>query len=137
MRYVLRDAAGKIVSLHLEPVPGGQALPVDYPEVRAFVDAADEDERSFAGLDASLVRVLEDLIDVLIERNVLRITDLPAEAQQKLFDRKHFRSRVQKKSLQLFGTGFGGEFGGAPSPSDGVLPDVSGLLPPGGDTPKS
>jgi hypothetical protein len=131
MRYVLRDDAGQIISLHLEAVPGAEALPVDHPEVRAFVSAADE-ERSFAGLDANLVRVLEDLIDVLIERNVLRITDLPAEAQQKLFDRKHFRSRVQKKSLQLFGN----EFGGAPSPSQGLLPDVSGLLPPGGDEPK-
>lgn len=130
MRYVLRDDAGKISSLHLEPVPGAEALPVDHPEVRAFVAVVDE-ERSFAGLDANLVRVLEDLIDVLIDRNVLRITDLPAEAQQKLFDRKHFRSRVQKKSLQLFGT----EFGGSPSPSGGVLPDV-GLLPPDDGMPK-
>jgi hypothetical protein len=138
MRYVLRDAAGKIVSLHLEPVPGAEPLPRDHPEVKAFL-AMDDDEKSFAGLDANLVRVLEDLIDVLIERNVLRITDLPAEAQQKLFDRKHFRSRVQKKSLQLFGSEFSGEFGefgGAPSPSQGVLPDVTGLLPPDDDVPK-
>lgn len=130
MRYVLRDATGKISSLHLDPVPGAEPLPVDHPEVKAFVALGDE-EKSFAGLDANLVRVLEDLIDVLIERNVLRITDLPAEAQQKLFDRKHFRSRVQKKSLQLFGT----EFGGAPSPSGGVLPDV-GLLPPDDGMPR-
>lgn len=135
MRYVLRDAAGKIVSLHLEPVPGAEPLPRDHPEVKAFL-ALDDDEKSFAGLDANLVRVLEDLIDVLIERNVLRITDLPAEAQQKLFDRKHFRSRVQKKSLQLFGSDFSAEFGGAPSPSQGVLPDVTGLLPPDDDVPK-
>lgn len=131
MRYVLRDDAGKIVSLHLEPVPGAEPLPRDNPEVKAFL-ALDDDEKSFAGLDANLVRVLEDLIDVLIERNVLRITDLPAEAQQKLFDRKHFRSRVQKKSLQLFGS----DFGGAPSPSQGVLPDVSGLLPPDDGLPR-
>ena len=94
---------------------------------------ADDEGRSFAGLDANLVRVLEDLIDVLIERNVLRITDLPAEAQQKLFDRKHFRSRVQKKSLQLFGA----DFDGGATLSGGLLADVSGLLPPDdGNPPK-
>lgn len=141
MPYVLRNADGLVASLHRDLPPGiapeqAEQLPADHPEVLAFLGTRAEQQR-FASLDAELVRVLEDLIDVLIERNVLRITDLPAEAQQKLFDRKHFRSRVQKKSLQLFGTGFGGEFGGAPSPSDGVLPDVSGLLPPGGDTPKS
>ena len=107
MRYVLRDAQGAIVSLHREPVPGAEPLPLDHPDVRAFLASSNDEEdqqRSFAGMDAGLVRVLEDLIDVLIERNVLRITDLPAEAQQKLFDRKHFRSRIQQKSLKLFGT---------------------------------
>lgn len=123
MRYVLRDAAGTIISLHREPVPGAEALPVDHPEVQAFVNA-NEGQRSFAGLDAGLVRVLEDLIDVLIARNVLRITDLPNEAQQKLFDRKHFRSLIGDKSLSLFGAELAqmGEDGG-------TLSDLMGLPP--------
>lgn len=102
MRHVLRDSDGSIISVHRDPVPGSQVLPVSHPEVQAFLIAGEE-ARSFAGLDADLVRVLEDLIDVLIERNVLRITDLPGEAQQKLFERKHFRSSMQSKSLRLFG----------------------------------
>jgi len=107
MRYVIRDEAGAIVSVHREAVPG--ALPVDdnYPEVQAFLEG-DEDAQAFAGLDADLVRVLEDLIDALIDRNLLRITDLPAEAQQKLFARKHFRNRAQSRSLNLFGNETGG-----------------------------
>ena len=72
-----------------------------------------------------------DELEAMLAEIGKRTADLPAEAQQKLFDRKHFRSRVQKKSLQLFGT----EFGGAPSPSGGVLPDV-GLLPPDDGMPK-
>lgn len=123
MRYVLRDAAGNILSLHREPVPGADALPIDHPDVQAFVNA-EESQRSFAGLDAGLVRVVEDLIDVLIERNVLRITDLPAEAQQKLFDRKHFRSLTQGKSLQLFGAEFD-----RTGTDGGVVSDLMGLPP--------
>lgn len=124
MRYVLRDAAGTIVSLHRDPVPGAQPVSLDHPDVQAFL-ATDEGQRAFADLDAGLVRVLEDLIDVLIERNVLRITDLPAEAQQKLFDRKHFRSLIGGKSLQLFGAELAqmGQDGGTLSDLMG-LPEV-------------
>ena len=125
MRFVLRNTSGSICSVHGEPVPGAEALSVGHPEVQAFM-ASDEQQSSFAGLDADLVRVLEDLIDVLIERNVLRITDLPAEAQQKLFARKHFRSRVQRKALSLFGNELGelGELG-----QDGVVPSIIMDLP--------
>jgi hypothetical protein len=51
------------------------------------------------------VRVLEDVIDTLINRNVINITDLPAEAQAKLFSRKSFRERRSSQALKLFGDG--------------------------------
>ena len=57
--------------------------------------------RARSGLDASLVRVLEDLVDVLISRNVIRITDLPPEAQKKLFERKRFRESTRGNALKL------------------------------------
>jgi hypothetical protein len=45
--------------------------------------------------------VLEDLVDVLISRNVIRITDLPPEAQNKLFERKRFRENTLGNALKL------------------------------------
>ena len=54
------------------------------------------------GLDADFVRVIEDVIDTLIVKNVLNITDLPEQAQAKLLARKSFRERVSKRSLRLF-----------------------------------
>jgi hypothetical protein len=101
MFYVLRDAAGQISSLHRDPVVGAQTLPPDHPEVRRFLEL-DAGDQQFATLDASFLRVLEDLIDALIRRNVLCITDLPMEAQLKLFDRKHFRESGQAHSLDLY-----------------------------------
>lgn len=134
MRFVMRDPDGSIASVHRDPVVGSVALPDDHPDVLAFMghdtdaaQAAHNPGQAFAGLDADLVRVIEDLIDALIERNVLRITDLPGEAQQKLFDRKHFRSRMQAHSLQLFGAQFGGPMAGMGS--EGVL--SAGLAEPG------
>lgn len=48
----------------------------------------------FNHLDADFIRVVEDLIDVLIQKGVLRVTDLPAGAQRKLVARKHLRGRL-------------------------------------------
>ncbi|MFO1335662.1 MAG: hypothetical protein U1E80_11365 [Piscinibacter sp.] len=56
----------------------------------------------FSRLDADFVRVIEDVIDTLIVKNVINITDLPEQAQAKLFARKSFRERVSKSSLRLF-----------------------------------
>lgn len=51
--------------------------------------------------DTSLVRVLEDLIDVLITRGVIQFTDLPEAAQAKLLERRETRASLQNR-LQLF-----------------------------------
>jgi hypothetical protein len=63
----------------------------------------DADGAGFARLDADFVRVIEDVIDTLIARHVINITDLPAEAQAKLFARKSFRERAGRNALDLFG----------------------------------
>ncbi len=119
MFYVLRDAQGHIQSVHAQAVPGAEVLPQDHADVRAFLSPGRE--AGFASLDAGLVRVLEDLIDVLLERNILRITDLPPEAQQKLIDRKDFRSRHQHSALNLFGAEQAGFSAGGSSGDDPML----------------
>ena len=50
--------------------------------------------------DTSLVRVLEDLIDVLITRGVIQFTDLPEAAQAKLLERRETRANLNNR-LQL------------------------------------
>ena len=116
MPYVQRDAHGLIQSLHLEAGPGqGEWLAADAPELLAFLataapgsEAAPAPREAYAALDADFVRVLEDLVDVLIGRGIIRITDLPNEAQTKLFARKSFRDRVNQNSLRLFEPGDAG-----------------------------
>lgn len=104
MPYVLFTPDGQISSLHRDPQAGADFLAPDDPRVRAFLGDGGEPARQFASLDADLVRVLEDLIDALIQRNVLMVTDLPLEAQQKLFNRKNVRDQMKNYSLQLFGS---------------------------------
>ena len=111
MPYIRRTPTGTIDSLHRLGVDGvDEFLPDHHPEVQAFVGRTDGDE-GYSKLDADFVRVLEDVIDTLIVKNILNITDLPPEAQAKLFARKGFRERQSQSSLHLF----------APSGSNDVI----------------
>lgn len=103
MFHIVRDAQGQIESVHREAVRGSVPMAGDDPQLQAWFQAeADSREAQFASLDAGLIRVVEDLVDVLVARNIIRITDLPGEAQQKLFDRKGFRDRFRRNALDLF-----------------------------------
>ena len=116
MPYVRRDADGALVSLHHRPEFGAvELLPDSHPEVRAFVGAVPDP--GFEQLDAQFIRVLEDLIDVLIRRNLINLTDLPSAAQHKLYSRKDQRQPTALSELNLLGE--------TPGFEDGVLPPGS------------
>ena len=51
--------------------------------------------------DVGLVRVLEDLIDVLITRGLIQFTDLPQAAQDKLLERRETRASMADR-LSLY-----------------------------------
>ncbi|MBV0933161.1 hypothetical protein [Marinobacterium weihaiense] len=95
MLYALRDEAGRISALTDRPLPDAKAVQANDPDVMAFLSL---DEANFTasefldGSDLSTIRILEDLIDTLIERQVIRFTDLPDAAQRKLLSRKVARS---------------------------------------------
>lgn len=81
--YVIRNDEGAITGLSAEPGGGTEDLDVDSREVQDFLRK----------LDVDLVRVLEDVIELLIGHGVFRFTDLPPSAQQKLLFRKNLRSQ--------------------------------------------
>ena len=111
MPYVRRNPSGAIDSLHRNPDASAEEfLPDEHAEVQSFIGRPVEGD-GFSRLDADFVRVIEDVIDTLIVKNILNITDLPAEAQAKLFARKSFRERFPRHSLHLF----------SPSGSDDVI----------------
>ena len=104
MPYVRRNAEGRVESLHRNEAPeASEFLSDDHAEVRDFVGLGSSPESDFGRLDADFVRVIEDVIDTLIVRNVINITDMPEQAQAKLFARKSARQRLGRSSLRLFG----------------------------------
>jgi hypothetical protein len=101
MLHVVRYEDGTIQSISRDPVPGGEPLEEHNPEIQSFLGRKGL-EPAFDSADADFVRVIEDLIDTLIAKNVIRHTDLPAAAQKKLLLRKGLRNRV-KGALNLLG----------------------------------
>ncbi len=98
--YVRRDPAGAVVSLSLaqtEDHPEG--LPVRHPDVSRLLQQLGPAREAFVESDLSLIRALEDLIDVLIRKDVMRLTDLPDSVQAKLLSRRHLRGSID--SLRL------------------------------------
>ena len=102
MPYVRRGPDGLIESLHRHGEGSMEFLPDGHPDVLAFFGRSVPGPEEFGRLDASFVRVIEDVIDTLIVKNIINITDLPGEAQAKLFARKSFRERISKSALRLF-----------------------------------
>jgi len=94
MFYVLRSPDGAIEQVSKIPLLNGALIDEDDPELRAFWAGASS-QPPFGEADAEFVRVIEDLIDVLITKNIIMHTDLPNAAQNKLMFRKGLRNRIQ------------------------------------------
>jgi hypothetical protein len=93
MPYVHRNANGEVESLHrAATLEAAEFLAATDPDVQRFLIQQSE-PNAYERLDADFVRVLEDLIDVLLGKGILRITDLPDIVQAKLVIRKEHRER--------------------------------------------
>ena len=102
--YIKRNSSGKITG-------------VSETQSDAFPEAADEHSKEFLdyvkceackatvtasalqSTDTELVRVLEDVIDLLTHKGLIQFTDLPKAAQQKLLTRQTLREN--HRSLKL------------------------------------
>ena len=98
MRYVARDRNRDIVAVFDRPHPAApEAIPEDDPELIAFVTGGQSDDALRAYLadsDDDLLRIIEDLINVLIDNNVILLTDFPGPAQRKLMRRQNIREKL-------------------------------------------
>ncbi len=98
MPYVTRDGDGQIIAVHaIQSELAQERLAADDPGLRKFI-AATGDTASLQSVliasDLELVRVLEDLIAVLIDKRIIMLTDLPQAAQRKLARRYELRSQL-------------------------------------------
>ena len=99
MPYVKRDEQGRISAVNLDPGEGVEELAPHSPELLEFMHKMGMEQGALQESDMRLVRVLEDLIDLLIDRDVIRFTDLPLPAQEKLMERRSMRQTLGALNL--------------------------------------
>lgn len=103
MPYVARDPAGKIIAVSAEATDfARERLDATAPELEAFLAVIHPVPASdLQRTDQALIRVVEDIVDTLIEKNVIRFSDLPDAAQRKLLQRRSLRR--ERGALDLLG----------------------------------
>lgn len=101
MAYVLRNASGQIIAASPATQVAADWLPIDSKDADylRFLDDELKRNNSFRESDIQLARVLEDLISILIERNLISFTDFPSPAQKRLNDRQSLRQKNNLNSL--------------------------------------
>ncbi|TAK90059.1 MAG: tryptophan synthase subunit beta like protein [Burkholderiaceae bacterium] len=100
MPYIKRDLQGAIEAVSLMASSEcREAIADDAPELLAFHSAALQTQNTFDTSDRNFIRVLEDLVDLLMERDVIRLTDFPVAAQQKLLQRRSLRHSLSQLNL--------------------------------------
>lgn len=94
MLYVARDSEGNIREIY--PVAMGDAretLPADHPDVLQFVHQRWR-RHELETLDRDFIRAIEDVIELLMAKNLILFTDLPAKVQEKLLRRREVRQQT-------------------------------------------
>lgn len=101
MFHIKRNAAGEIVLLSREAsAEYPEQIAADDPEVLAFLAGQSSTKANFLASDLAFVRVVEDLMEVLLDKGVISFTDLPEAAQHKVMQRKSLRA---KNNVNLIG----------------------------------
>lgn len=97
MFYVERDEQGQLQRVEAAPYEGfAEILPADHADIQEWFadDLVENSLKQLKQSDLDMIRVLEDLIEVLTTKGVISITDLPAGAQAKLLTRSTARKAL-------------------------------------------
>jgi len=97
MFYVQRDDEGQLARVEAAPYAEyTEMLPADHAEIQDWFadDVVENSLKQLKQSDLDMIRVLEDLIEVLTTKGVISITDLPAGAQAKLLNRSTARKAL-------------------------------------------
>ncbi|MHC8398327.1 tryptophan synthase subunit beta [Pseudomonas sp. MDT1-17] len=97
MFYVQRDAQGQLVRVEAAAyAEATETLAADHHEIQSWYanEVMETSLKQLKQSDLEMIRVLDDLIQVLTSKGVIRVTDLPAAAQAKLMDRNQAREAL-------------------------------------------
>jgi hypothetical protein len=103
MPYIERSADGKIIGLRtIAGQNSTEEKSITDEEILDFLkDNLDNQflKSLLAHSDAGLIRLLEDLIDLLTKKNIILFTELPEKAQEKIIEREQIRGKISSQNI--------------------------------------
>ena len=124
MPFVKRNEDGKVIGVHLTMAEDGlEEVATDDPDLGVFLHENLLDavaNRHWLESDLALVRVIEDMVDTLIENGIIMFTDLPEMAQAKLSKRLGLRKKFSYMET-LFAHDGDDDLGGSEEPGGQYL----------------
>ncbi len=101
MAYVFKNTQGYIVAASASENlgEGWEFIEGNAKEYLEFLENSLAENAPFRESDIQLARVLEDLISLLIDRDLIRFTDFPHAAQKRLNDRQTMRKKTQLSGI--------------------------------------
>ena len=96
MLYVLRDDQGNIKAVSEQAISANwQAVSLEDESLHAFLNNNPAvGSKVMEAADADFIRVLEDVIDLLIDKELIQFTELPVPVQTKLLNRRRYREEL-------------------------------------------
>ncbi|WP_252177683.1 hypothetical protein [Endozoicomonas sp. 4G] len=99
MLYALKDEKGDIQAVADKPLTEDwELVNLEDEAVHAFLQRNPTiGGKVMQAADADFIRVLEDLIDLLIDKQVIQFTELPDPVQNKLLNRRRYREELRDR----------------------------------------
>lgn len=102
MPFALRDTiTGIILKATARQVPGTEFLPHNHPDIVAFLQQRGVDSKQIDDAlgelkrtDLDMSRAVEDVITVLLKKNIIKISDLPKAVQDRIALRTKMRALI-------------------------------------------
>ncbi len=105
MLYALRDEKGEIMAVSEKAItPDWKPISLEDEALHAFLNNNPAiGNKVMQAADADFIRVLEDVIDLLIDKELIQFTELPGPVQTKLLNRRRYREELKnnKDTTQL------------------------------------
>ncbi|HEU0117490.1 MAG TPA: hypothetical protein VFR09_02550 [Alphaproteobacteria bacterium] len=102
MPYIVRDDTGKIYRASARSLPNAELVPHHHPDVVEFLKARHQDPKQVEDAlndlrrtDNEMARAVEDVIMVLLKKNVLKLSDMPKAVQDRMALRVKLRMLIQ------------------------------------------
>lgn len=109
MPYVERDSSGAIVALTAHSGASSEFLSIENTEVLGFLTRQSSSSSDVANVnllaeDLKLIRAIEDVIDLMISKNMIIFSELPFAVQQKVLKKRGMREKLFGAGGDLIGS---------------------------------